>query len=1093
MASDAVRPGVLDDDERRALLARLLEEEGLGSHDELALTRRPQDVPAPLSFAQEVLWLHDVAEPGSTAYTIPMVQRIRGALDVAAFARAVDALVERHEALRTIVAQRGDDAAQIVLQAKAGVLRVEDVSMCPESEREEAAFDIVRELTDRPFALTTEPAFRVALVRLSEREHLFAIVTHHIVCDGWSFAILTDDLATLYDAARSGAPPPPPPALQFADFAAWQRRTLVGDELERRLTHWRERLAGLTALELPTDRPRGHAYSFPGARCATSVSPALTAKLRALAEHHDATLYIVLLAAWQTLLHRYSGQSDIVVGSAVSGRTRSEAERVVGYFSQALPMRTSFDGDPSFADVIRRVAETVFGAFDHQDVPLELLALEHARATGRPASFFRSVLTMGAARNFALRLNGLEVEYVDREPSQTKFDLTLYPVERDDGIALSLFYRSDAYDAATAQRMLDHLLRVLEVVGEDRALPVSRIPLLGPAERAVLAEWNATATDRGDVGVLAMVEAHVTRAPDAVALRSGSEQLTYAELDARANRLARALIECGVRVADRVGIALDRSLDAIAAIIAVWKAGGAYVPLAAGLPRTRRQQQLADSGVRVVVSTDLMREITTWDDDSFVPPNLSTSLGDVAYVLFTSGSTGTPKGVEITHRNLANYCNALTARLGLTEPGWSAATVSTLAADLGNTAIFPALYSGGTVHVIGADVATDATRFAAEMTASPVDVLKITPSHLRALLDGAPAASILPRRWLICGGEALGWPLAETVLGEGTCRVLNHYGPTETTIGAATFAVTAESSAAARAAGAQTVPIGAPLANVQLHVLDAHLQPLPLGIPGELYISGAGVAQGYAARADLTAERFVELPGIGRAYRTGDRVRRMPSGDLEFLGRVDLQVKIRGYRVELGEIEAVLAAHPAVSAAAVQLRADDGNAQLVAYVVPAANVREPLDGVLRAYVAEQLPDYMIPSAFVTLAALPLTANGKLDRAALPAVETQARTEEFVAPSTPTQTALARIWAEVLKCDRVGVRDDFFALGGHSLSAIRVLGKISRELGVRLALRTLFDLPTLEKLAAAIDERKGATSEGGTTTIPRRARTTGSEG
>jgi amino acid adenylation domain-containing protein len=1103
-------------EERRRLLAQLLEEEGLeGATSEPAIVPRAERGEAPLTFAQEVLWLLDRATPGLTAYNTPVARRIRGALDVAALERALTALVARHAALRTVFAARGDGAVQVVRPATPGAVAVHDVSALPAAEREGAAITRLRAVTDTPFDLAREPGFRVALARLASADHVLLLLTHHIVSDAWSYGVLMSELNALYAAETRGvAHGLAPLALQFGDFAAWQRATLQGERLDERLAFWRERLADLPTLELPTDfAPRG-APGFAGARAGTRLSAELSDRVRALATSHDATLYMVLLAAVQAVLHRYSGQDDIVVGSAVAGRTRRESESMIGYFSQALPMRTRFGGDPSFVELLGRVRDTVLGTTEHQDVPVETLVLELQRRQMRQAPLFRVVLTMQDALPVALRLGDSSAEPVELDASATKFDLTFLVTDTPAGLEIALWYRTELIRAERAERLLGHVATVLGAATSDATRRVSQIPLLSDAEQSALAAWNATEVDEGAPATLVeLFEAQAARVGDRVAIVApsasasahgsvaGSTTLTYRALNARANQLARHLQASGAAAGAPVGLLLDRSADAIVGMYGILKAEGAYMPLSVDAPSARLSQQLAESGAKLVVTTAALARrlpstvtVVPLDSDAATLgayPDTNVALRarprDTAYVLFTSGSTGVPKGVAVTHANVVHYTRAVRRALGTVqdEPmdgrARQFALASTLAADLGNTSLFPALLSGATLHVLGSDVTTEPERYAQYMEVHQLDVLKLTPNHLRALVagrSGADLTAVLPRQTLVLGGEALNVELARTLVSAGACRVLNHYGPTETTVGVLTHEVTGASLDAASALGAQTVPLGAPLANTQAFVVDAYGNEQPVGIPGELWLGGAGVTQGYLNRPALTAERFTNYRGA-KVYRTGDRVRRLSDGTLEFLGRADDQVKVRGYRVELGEVEQALRAHPGVAQGVVVLRTpQSGEPALVAYAVPksggyaVSHSDRPTSEKLTEWLAAQLPAYMVPSAVVLLEQLPLTANGKLDRAALPAPDAPDASEDaFVAPRTETEKALAAIWTEVLKREQVGVTDNFLALGGHSLLAIRVLGRISKTFGVRLPLRTLFETPTVEALAGAIDAAK----------------------
>ncbi len=1096
--------------QRRSILEQLLADDGFGARADAALVSRADSTPARLSFAQETLWLLDRASPGMTAYNSPLARRVHGVLDIAALQTALDGLAARHEALRTVIDPSGEYPALDIRRAGTVALAFHDLRALPEAERDGAARTLLRELADTPFDLANDLPLRAGLARVAEDEYFLLLLTHHIASDAWSYGIMFRDLAALYDAALAHSTAVfAPPAMQFSDYAVWQRATLHGERLESVLAFWRERLSELPVLELPTDRPRKVVPASNGARCVLLLSPALLKDLRELARSHGATLYAVLLAAYATVLHRISGADDVIVGSAVAGRTRSDVEDIVGYFSAALPMRIGFAGEPTFAEALTRTLDTTVSALEHQEVPFEEVVLGLKRpADGAQAPLFRVVLTMQDALAETLRLGSATTSALDIGGGETKFDLTLLATEQSDGLELLLWYRTDLFEATTARRFLERLEHVVQSIVADPQQRIAALDLLLPSERAELAQWNATARAfEGYRTVPQGITATAARVPGATAVVCGEQWLSYAELTNAARRLGRRLQAAGVARGDAVGIYLDRSVGGIVAMLGTWEAGAAYVPLAVDAPMQRTASQLAESRITTVVTTTVLRkrlpdilrivalDEDANDDDKFgeqahdggarAQIRCAAAPGDVAYVLFTSGSTGVPKGVAVTHGNLANYTHAIATRLGITEDEPLAfASVSPLTADLGNTAIFPALCSGGTLHVIGADVATNAQNFAAYAIAQPIDVLKITPSHLGALLDGTDTAALLPRRTLVVGGEACSWDLVKRVRERSRCRIVNHYGPTETTVGACTFTI-GDGCVDDRIFGGvapATVPIGAPLPNVRCYVLDRNEQPVPVGVPGELYVGGAGVAHGYVQRADLTAERFIGDPFAAQAgarmYRTGDRVRYLPTGDLEFLGRLDDQVKIRGYRVEPGEIESVLRQSAAVASCAVIVRdealAED--ARLSAYVVLRdASAASRAIEQLHTWLAERLPEYMLPRQIVAVERLPRTPSGKLDRSALAASQDAQNGEDgFVAPRTRTEAGVAEVWAEVLKCERVGVTDDFLALGGHSILAIRVLGKLARRFAVRLSLRTLFDARTVAALAQQIEAAQGET-------------------
>ena len=1080
------------------LLESLLAEEGVQLAESDATIRagkRPARIP--LSFAQELLWLLDRASPGMIAYKLPTVRRLAGSLDIPALERSLAAIATRHEILRTRFPAVDGEPVQVIDPPTAVKLNVIDLRAHANPQQE--AERVVRELAAKPFDLANDHMFHPTLIRLADAENVLLLDTHHIVSDGWSRDVLFRELAECYCAIRAGREPVLPPlAVQYADYALWQRDYLAGERLAGLLDFWRGQLGDANdPLDLPTDRPRTSAPGFAGARCSAFVSPALLAQMKALAREHDATLYMVILAAYMTVLHRYSGSARVLVGSGSAGRTHTETEGLIGYFNNTLVQRGDFAADPAFAALLKQVRDSALGAYDHQEVPLEKLIVELREGQQQLSDtpLFRAVLTMQDALESGLELEGLEVAPFGINFGSTKFDLTLLPSERDGGLNLVLQYRSDLFEPATAERFLGHVQQVLASAIADSSQPVSQLSMLTTAELEQIAGWNASAMDFGEPQRLtATVESHARRAPNTIAVRSGDDVVTYAELDRRANQLAHRLRSMGATPGAAIAIALDRSTGAIVSLLAVLKAGACYVPLAPDAPFARLSQQFDECGAKITITRAeyAMRlpasttplcidtESASLDAGPVDAPGVAASRDDIAYVLFTSGSTGIPKGVAVTHANIANYTSAVSAVLGLdADRPRNFATVSTLAADLGNTAIFPALASGGTLHVLPADVTLDGPRFAADATANPIDVLKITPSHLRALMSaaGSAASALLPREWLVLGGEACPWDLVDEVKRIGSCQVLNHYGPTETTVGASVF----PTGGRADAPLAATVPIGRPLANVQLWVLDAAMQQLPVGIPGELFIGGAGVASGYLNRPDLTAERFVTIPGLGRIYRTGDRVRRLPGGAIEFLGRGDGQVKIRGFRVELGEIEQVLDQYPGMDRSVATLfvagEQTDAEPVLVAYAVvkssgyAAAHGERPTPERLRAWAAERLPDYMVPHTVVMIDHVPLTPNGKLDLRALPAPTTGSTggaAAPLATPRSETEVALMAIWTEALKRDSVGIRDNFFELGGHSLIAIRVLGKVSRKFGVRLSLRALFDAPTVEQLAELLD-------------------------
>jgi amino acid adenylation domain-containing protein/non-ribosomal peptide synthase protein (TIGR01720 family) len=1041
---------------------------------------------APLSFAQERLWFLDRLEGGSSAYNIPAGLRLSGALDAEALERALGEIVRRHEALRTVFREIDGAAAQVVQPFAGFALARVDLSQMEEAERDAELRRFAAAEAARPFDLAAGPLFRAALVRLAGEEHVLLLGMHHIVSDGWSAGVLFRELSALYTAFTEGRPSPLAELpVQYADFAVWQRTQLDGEALDRQLAWWTERMTGAPALlELPTDHARPAVQSYRGALAPVTLSSALVDRLQALARAEGATLYMVMLGAFQTLLSRYAGTEDVVVGSPIAGRTRRETEELIGLFVNTLVMRTDLSGDPTFREVLRRVRETTLGAYAHQEVPFERLVaeLQPERSLGH-APLFQVLFTLQNADRAGRELPGLRAQGFGAELQTTKFDLSLALMADERGARGVMTYATDLFDRATVERMLAQLERVLEQVAADADACLSSLELMDAAERETVVQgWNRTeAAYPADACFHDLFEAQAARTPDAVALVCEEQALTYAELNARANQLAHRLMAHGVGPDARVAMCFERGAEMIVALLGIVKAGGAYVALDASLPAERLRYMLRDSRAAALVTRAALVQtlpaegipVVLLDADATLGaeraenPRAAVSPESLVYTIYTSGSTGEPKGVGVEHRQIVNYVHGIRDRLGL-EEGASYATVSTLSADLGNTVVFSALAWGGTLHVIREERIFSGDAVGEYFARHGIDCLKITPSHLAALQNGGDPRRVMPRRWLVLGGESspLGW--VDSLLRMAPeCAVFNHYGPTETTVGALTFRATAERPETP----SQTLVLGRPLPNYQAFVVDASLRPLPVGVPGELLIGGAGVARGYLGRPELTDERFIANPfGAGRVYRTGDRVRMLADGNVEFLGRMDGQVKIRGFRVELGEIEAALRQAPGVAECAVVARDDSGDLRLVAYVVGGADAE-----ALRALLRRDLPEYMVPAAFVRMDALPLTANGKLDRRALPAPEAAAAGDGFVAPRTPAEELVASIWAEVLRVERVGATDGFFALGGHSLLATRVVTRVRQVFGVELPVRALFEGPTVAELAERIEamRRDGA--------------------
>ncbi|HEX5870654.1 MAG TPA: amino acid adenylation domain-containing protein, partial [Longimicrobium sp.] len=928
-----------------------------------------------------------------------------------------------------------------------------------------------------PMDLEAGPLFRPCLLRLGAEEHVLLMTIHHALSDGWSMDILYRELTALYVAFAEGQESPlPEPALQYADYAAWQQENVRGAWMDEEVSWWTSRLAGAPALlELPTDRPRPAVQTYRGEREIIAFPQELAEKLEALGRREGGSLYMVLLAAWQVLLGRYAGTEDVLVASPIAGRTRREVEDVIGFFTNTLVLRTDLSGDPTFADVLRRVREVTLGGYEHQDVPLEQVvrALTLPRSLSHAPLFqVMFVLQTGGA---GPQLPGVTAVATETHPGTAKLDLTLSMTREADGLSGYLEFATDLFDRATVARMVDHLRRVLEQVSADASVPVSRVRLLDDAERAVVVgEWNRTdAAFPADRAIHQLFEAQAERTPDAPAVVRGGESMTYAELDARANRLANHLRRTGVRPEVRVAVCLEAGPEMIVSVLAVLKAGGAYVPLDPGSPAERLRMMLADSGVAAVLTQDSILPTLPVPDgvrvlsvdgaaaaiaaESADRPEGGAGPRSLAYVIYTSGSTGVPKGVGVEHRGACNLLPELVRILAL-EPGSRVLLLAPLHFDASVAEIFSALAAGAALHLPESAEAVPGPEMLELLRRDGITHTKFTPSALAAL----PVAELPDLATLVVGGEACTAELVSRWGGDR--RFVNVYGPTESTV---------RVSAQVCVPGPAAPSIGGPLANTRLYVLDGAGEPAPVGVPGELHVGGVQLARGYLGRAALTAERFVPDPfgaeAGGRMYRTGDRVRWTADGTLEYLGRLDAQVKIRGYRIELGEVDAVLRRHAAVRDCAVVAREDvPGDRRLVAYVVGSVDA-----DALRAHLRLSLPEYMVPVAFVAMDELPLNANGKLDRRALPAPDFSGAEDRYAAPRTPTEEVLAGIWAELLRLERVGVNDDFFALGGHSLLATRLAWRMGEVFGTQLSVRAVLEAPTVAQLAARVEAARTA--------------------
>ncbi len=1047
------------------------------------IARRAVEGSHPLSFAQRRLWFLHALDPHTPLYNVPRAYRLAGPLDPAALRRALGAVVERHAVLRARFVERGGEPEQVVGPAGAARLPVVDLGGVPEALREGEAWRRVGEAAARPFDLAAEPPLRAWLFRLGAADHLLLLSVHHVAADEWSTRVLARDLSAAYAAALGGGPAVLPALpVQYADWSAWERERLDGAALEPHLAWWRETLAGVQPLDLPGDRPRPAARSFRGAVHSFRLPAGLRERCAELARESRVTPFAVLLAAFQLLLHRYTGADDLVVGTPSAARTRPELEEMVGFFVNTLPIRVRLAGDPGFRELLRRAGDAAAGAMAHQQVPFERL-VEELRPERDPtrSPLVQVVLAFQNVPGEALALPGVRVDAAEVDTGTAKFDLTLFLYEDADGLRGRLEYAADLFDAGTAARFAEHYARLLASALAEPDRPASTLPLLDDAgRRRLLDEPNRTARPYPrDASLPELFAAWASTTPGAVALEHGDERVTYAELHARAGRLARRLAEAGVEPGDRVGLLMERSTPLVAAMLGTLRAGAAYVPLDPTHPADRLRVVLGDAGVRVLLAAGevppgLGSEVRVLDaggdagasteaeGPSPALPAVRPGGDGLAYVIYTSGSTGTPKGVMVPHRAVARLVleNEFT-RLG---PGDAVAHAANPAFDAATWEVWGALLNGARLVILDREVVLAPARLERELAARGVGALLLTTSVFNLVAREAPAA-FAPLRHVVFGGEAADPHAVRAVLRAGPPeRLVNGYGPTE----AAVFATWHRVDALAD--DAPSVPIGRPLDNTRAYVLDPQLEPVPAGVPGELYLGGDAVAWGYLGHPELTAERFVPDPfGAepgGRLYRTGDRARWLAAGELEYLGRLDGQVKIRGFRIEPAEVEAALAAHPAVGEAVVVVREDGGDRRLAAYVVAAPGAA-PAAAELREHLARRLPAYMVPATVTLLDAIPVTSSGKADRRALPAPGAPDAAAGFTAPRDMLEHQVAAIWRELLGGGPVGIRDDFFERGGHSLLAARMLARVEERFGRRVPLSALFAGATVAGLAAAL--------------------------
>ncbi len=1048
-----------------------------------------------LSFGQQRLWFVQGLTPDSYVYNIPQALRLKGELNVSALEAALNEIVRRHEILRTTFIVRDAQPVQVISKPQPFKLTVDDLSGLEAAEREVKALHIATFEAQYIFDLEQGPLFRTRLLRLADDDFVFLACMHHIVCDGWSLGVFYRELEALYTAflANETSPLTELP-LQYADFACWQRNTLQGEVLEQQLEYWRDQLSqSLQPLELPTDRPRPSVQSFIGATESKVLPKYMTSALEEISREAGTTMFMTMLAAFQTQLYLYTNRRDIVVGTPTASRTRVEIEGLMGFFVNTLVMRTDFSGNPSFREILAQVREATLGAMAHQDLPFEKIVEElQPKHDLSYSPLFQVGFLYEEASSQPFKLPGLRVEGFDVDEGAAKWDLSLALTNNSQGISAYLEYNKDLFDAATIQRMLGHLEHLLEQVINNPGVKLSDLCLLTEPEwKQLVVQYNATAKEfPNEVCFHNLFEQQVERSPNAIALCCGSEELSYAQLNAKANQLAHQLIAAGVGPEKRVALCLERSPMMVIALLAVNKAGGAYVPLNEHWPPNRIQFILDDAEVCAVLTQESLRHLLPADgklpirsldaewpaisNNSQENPAPRANCENLIYVYYTSGSTGIPKGVTMSHRSLVNYATLIPEPYNL-RAGGRTLVHSPFSFDLTLTGLLPPLMVGATVELVNAGDELEGVGIPLSSSGQRYSLIKITPSHLQVLSNWLGERGKCGNvDALIIGGEACpGEVLRYWQEQDQPTRMIDEYGPTETVVGCSIFEVPPAERYTA------IVPIGRPISNMQMYVLDDAMRVLPAGVIGEIYIGGEGVARGYLGLPGLTAERFVPDPFSTepgkRLYRSGDVGRMRVDGEMDYLGRTDEQVKIRGFRIELGEIEAVLRQHEAVKESSVVVQGTGGDKRLVGYVVLSETIakesKEATREDIREYLKRELPEYMVPVDVMVLDRMPLSSAGKVDRKALPlpAQMQLGSSGSYVPPQTDFEKQLVKIWEEILNVRPIGVTDNFFERGGHSLLVVRLLAQVEEIYKREITISSFFRKPTIRDLIEMVDK------------------------
>jgi amino acid adenylation domain-containing protein/thioester reductase-like protein len=1078
----------LSPEKQEQLLQQLKQKKNKASHNKIQPQGRDTKV-FPLSFAQQRLWFFNQLEPDSCAYNIPTAVRLIGYLNVTALSLSINEIIRRHETLRTTFSIENGEAVQIIHEASEFQLLVIDLQALSETEQQNQVTQLAKLEAQKPFNFE-EPLLRVTLLQLGATENVILFTMHHIISDGWSTGILIKELTALYQAFSTNTScilPELP--IQYADFGVWQRNWLQGEVQQTQLNYWKQKLAGtLAVLDLPTDRARGAIQTDRGASASVTLPKSLSEELKNLCQQQGVTLFMTLLAAFKLLLYRYTQQNDIIVGTPIANRNRSEIEGLIGFFVNTLVLRTDLGGNPSFRELLRRVREVTLGAYAHQDLPFEQLvdSLQPERDLSHN-SLFQVMFILQNAPTEDLRLKELTLSPVLVENQTANFDLTLSMVETEQGISGWFEYNTDLFDAARINRMIGHFQTLLAGIVANPDSRLSELPILTELERRQILElWNSSYINTSQQCIHTLFEAQVTQTPDAVAVVDLEEHLTYAQLNQRANQLARYLQTLGVKPEVVVGICMERSIDLIIAVLGILKAGGAYLPIDPAYPQARQAFMLNDATVPILLTQPHLQEIAThsaqiicfdnitWEDITReAKENLENTVtsNNLAYVIYTSGSTGQSKGVMVEHRSLVNayyaWEDAYQLRTAKCHLQMASFSFDVFAGDL-----VRALCSGGKLVLCPRDFLLEPEKLYHLMQQQQVDCAEFVPGVLRNLIQYLEQSQqrLDWMQLLICGSDS--WYVREYEKFQKFCkpntRLINSYGLTEATIDSSYF-----EAGTVNLPVEQLVPIGRPFTNTQIYILDDSLQLVPVGVTGELYIGGASLARGYLHRPDLTAQKFIPhpfgaQPGV-MLYKTGDLGRYLDDGNIELIGRIDNQIKLRGFRIELSEIEAALGRHPEISEAVVVVQDNKNQQNLIAYVVPSTSQNPNLQpSEIRNFLQASLPSYMIPSAIMMLEKLPLTPNGKIDRHALPVPTNYELATTFTPPRNSTEEIIGRIWQEILNIEQVDIYGNFFELGGHSLLATRLILKIREVFQVDLPLRVLFEYSTIASLAESIN-------------------------